>query len=286
MIDRAPLVGLSISDTADLRRWGLGKEHLDDAFAEVAKHLLAARCRLAYGGDLRVAGYTELLVELVRRYPSPDRHEGVVELVNYLAWPMSAEAGDDQLADMIDAAAVVRLGAPQELGPAPDALLDGGGEERRARALSVRAMRRRLADEVAAQVIVGGKVSGFAGPFHGILEEAANTVIRGKALYVVGGFHGCAEQVATLVATAAAGGDPPPEFTAAYQREHTPWYADLERACTDHGAPIDWAEVLDPFAGGLARNGLTEEENARLAVTDDVDEIVALVLRGLHVVMA
>jgi hypothetical protein len=61
-------IAISISDTSDMGVRGLGKEHLEDAMAEIARHLLAWGAQLAYGGDLRPGGFTELLFELVNRY--------------------------------------------------------------------------------------------------------------------------------------------------------------------------------------------------------------------------
>ncbi len=61
-------VAISISDSPDMAVLGLAEEHLRDAMAEVARHLLAMGARLVYGGDLRAYGFTELLFELVARH--------------------------------------------------------------------------------------------------------------------------------------------------------------------------------------------------------------------------
>ena len=47
---------------------GLSDGHLRDAMAEIALNLIASGTSLAYGGDLRQHGFTELLAELLRRY--------------------------------------------------------------------------------------------------------------------------------------------------------------------------------------------------------------------------
>ena len=82
-------VAISISESADMAVLGLGKEHLRDAMAEVARHLLAMGARLIYGGDLRAYGFTELLFELVARHRRDadvgDERPGVV---SYLPWPV------------------------------------------------------------------------------------------------------------------------------------------------------------------------------------------------------
>jgi hypothetical protein len=62
------IVAISISESADMSALGLSQEHLLDAMAEIARHLLALGARLVYGGDLRAQGFTELLFELVARH--------------------------------------------------------------------------------------------------------------------------------------------------------------------------------------------------------------------------
>ena len=56
--------------------------------AEIARHMLALGARLAYGGDLRAGGFSELLFELVARYrPDVDEQSGT-GVYSYLAWPV------------------------------------------------------------------------------------------------------------------------------------------------------------------------------------------------------
>jgi len=64
----SPSVGVSISESSDLQALGLSDGHLRDAMAEIALQLLASGISLAYGGDLRLHGFTEFLSELVDRY--------------------------------------------------------------------------------------------------------------------------------------------------------------------------------------------------------------------------
>ena len=61
-------LGISISSSPDLARLGLGELHLQDAFVEITRYLLASGGSPAYGGDLRKGGYTDLLLDLLRTY--------------------------------------------------------------------------------------------------------------------------------------------------------------------------------------------------------------------------
>ena len=82
-------VAISISESPDMAVLGLSDEHLRDAMAEIARHLLALGVRLAYGGDLRASGFTELLFELVARHRrDADEGDERTGVTNYLAWPV------------------------------------------------------------------------------------------------------------------------------------------------------------------------------------------------------
>ena len=48
-----PAIGISVSESPDMRALGLSDGHLRDAMAEIALHLLASGNSLTYGGDLR-----------------------------------------------------------------------------------------------------------------------------------------------------------------------------------------------------------------------------------------
>jgi hypothetical protein len=82
-------IAISTSDSPDMPSLGLSDEHLKDAMAEIARHLLALGAHLVYGGDLRAYGFTELLFELVARHRS-DAHDADQSpaVANYLAWPV------------------------------------------------------------------------------------------------------------------------------------------------------------------------------------------------------
>ena len=61
-------IGISISDSPDMKVLGLGNGHLREAMTEVATYVLSSGDDLAYGGDLRVNGFTWTLFELASRY--------------------------------------------------------------------------------------------------------------------------------------------------------------------------------------------------------------------------
>lgn len=275
------LVGVSVSepDAAELVRLGLSEMHVRHAFIETVRHVLARGWSIAYGGDLRVGGYTEALFDLVRTYDRADL-SGPDRVLSYLAWPLWIDGTPAQRAALANVATIKEVaspdGAPGTLPPVADRQPD----ELLWNSLALTQMRTQMNSAISARIVLGGRVSGQQGLFPGIAEEAALALRSGVPLYVAGGFGGCGRVVASSL-----NGSRPIEMSVEYQLEHTPRYRELLEAATSAGQAPSFAAILDTFAAageeGL-HNGLDEDENRHLFATDDVDEVVALILRGLR----
>lgn len=253
-------IAISISESPDMAALGLGPEHLRDAMAEIARHLLAMGARLVYGGDLRVNGFTELLFELVARYRrDADVGDARSAIVNYLAWPIvvSKPAAEmrglvDELAGLAELHFLDRQGG--DLAPAA---LDGAVHPAVSDAdwaVALSAMREVLTRASDAKIVMGGRTEGYKGRMPGIAEEALTALKAGQPLFLLGGFGGCAREIAVALKLFPQPASPP---------SWTGW------------------NVFGRIDGAALRNGLTPEENATLVRTVHVDEAVALILRGL-----
>lgn len=240
---------------------GLGKEHLDDAMTEVARHLLAMGARLLYGGDLRKGGFSSLLFELVSRHRrDADLGDERVGVSNYLAWPVHVGLPIDALQELTDA-----LKGTAEL---VCLTVDGAAmtlQERAAFASrpataaewadGLTAMRMTMRASSDARIVLGGRTENYKGRMPGVAEEALIALEIHQPLYLLGGFGGCARDVA----------------------------ADLGLIGTQSGQVPAWAgrEKFSAFKVDDLRNGLREEESRALAMTAHIDQAVALILRGL-----
>jgi hypothetical protein len=239
---------------------GLAPEHLRDAMAEIARHLLAMGARLVYGGDLRANGFTELLFELVARYRrDADVGDARAAVVNYLAWPIviskpAAELRDlaDELAGLAELHFLDGEGADLAPGALDDAARPTVTDADWADALT--AMRGVLTRASDARIVLGGRIEGYKGRMPGIAEEALTALEAGQPLFLLGGFGGCARDIAVAL-------------------KLVPQRANFA-TWTGH-------DEFQQFDGTALRNGLTSEENATLVRTVHVDEAVALILRGL-----
>ena len=261
LTEPSPAVGVSVSESPDLQILGLSDGHLRDAMAAIALQVLASGTSLAYGGDLRQHGFTELLAELVGRYRGHPRHGGTIVVTDYLAWPVHIRMTSNELAafsaEHEPAARLVFLG------------LDGARLAREQRlklpahephedewAMGLTAMRTVVRGDIQARVVLGGRVEGYKGSMPGIAEETRLSLEAGQPVFVLGGFGGCARDIAETVGLAERW---------AGSRGH--WTG---RECFRQYSPDD------------LRNGLSREENVVLARTPHIQEAVALVSRGLR----
>jgi hypothetical protein len=274
-------IGLSISDSADLPVRGFGPAHLRDAASEFARFLLAAGATLAYGGDLRQGGFTEVLFELLTAYRAISG-EAVEAIQSYLAWPIHLDLDATQRARLKNTACFHPIEPPANLGVDPATKVPPTTPENRvAWARSLTAMRERMNAEIHARLLLGGQARGL-GKYPGLAEEALLALRAGKPVYLIGAFGGCAEAVIEALR-----GNKPAAFTLDYQVAETVSRAAIElynSQLAPNGEPIDYKALTAEFEGfGIAglNNGLDAAENERLLTTMNLPEMIALVLRGL-----
>lgn len=253
-------IGISVSDSADLGRLGLTRQHCNLAVAELARAILLAGGNLTYGGRIQPEGFTQILMDEVRRYA-----DGRNALTICLAETEHRKLSDNQL-DAIDQ----RLGTAATL-----VCLDADGNELPSRhrppatantdpAQALTALRRHITARTHARILVGGQLTGHQGAMPGVIEEALLSLQRGQPLYIAAGFGGAAAAVARALHR-----DPldwaPPDFPAGADAASTA----LRRlpATADQATPAD--------------DGLHDAERRQLAATHRPGDIAALAVLGL-----
>ena len=199
---RGVRVGISVSDSDDLGRLGLTAAHAEQAVGEVVRAILIAGGSLVYGGRVKPSGFTQYLMHEIRRYGRD--HEPALTLC--LAAPEHHKLSRRELDD-IDKALGTRgrivcldlegheikgILSPKSRDPEPFSKANAPH--------AYSSMRRHLATITDARVLIGGKLSGFAGAMPGIVEEAIVAVEARHPLYVSAGFGGAAALVAQAVA--------------------------------------------------------------------------------------
>ncbi len=296
MIPHDTLVALSVSPTApaDMHRRGLSELHLRFVFTELVRHLLAAGACIAYGGRLDEPAdlepnFTRVMLDMVSGY-RPDLRPDDSRLVSFASATVWADDDPARLAAYQQIVATYQGRFQVEQCPAAP-LQAVAAQPATQAVLALTSMREQMAAQCAARVVIGGRLDKYAGRYPGVIEEAILTVGsvgtagRPCALYVVGGFGGGGAALAAHLA-----GESPPELTQQWQLDNVPAARELAPLLADTPYALqldaDLATALPPGNWAALRNGLTDANNQRLATTTDVDEVVALVLRGLHTIAA
>ena len=255
------VIAISTSESPDMPALGLSDEHLRDAMAEIARHMLALGATLVYGGDLRQYGFSELLFEIVARHRrDADDGEDRTGVTNYLAWPVHILKPFDDLektaADLAGSTELVCLaldGALMSMQERRQLVPQQPTEAEWSNGLT--AMRRTMLAQTHARIVLGGRIDQYKGAMPGIGEEALLSLQGNQSLFLIGGFGGCARDIAESLGLIA------------------PWAA-ARRAWQGRAA-------FEAFSAADLNNGLTPEENATLARTPHVDQAIILILRGL-----
>lgn len=254
-------VGISVSESEDLERFGVTETHVRMALAEVARAVLIAAGRLVYAGHLQDDGYTAFLTNEIQRFGSRNR-----PFTGYIPFSvhreMTTEDIESRVADLSLLGRYVFLDAEGEsINPtdarsnAPDPV-DEDTERR-----SLTAARQLIAGKIDGLAVLGGKRTNFRGRMPGVIEEAILAMRAGKPVFIAGGFGGAAGDMAVALGL-------DPENWLHLDAPSNPHLAELETTVQETG----WV---------AANNGLTDEENHRLAVTYRASEVAYLIVTGL-----
>jgi hypothetical protein len=257
---RGVTVGISVSDSADLARLGLSEKHCELAVAELARAIFIAGGTLVYGGRLKPAGFTDVLLDEVRRYRG-DR-DALILCVPISEHQRLGDAELVRIEDELHTSAVLECldahGEPidvrrrSDLPPVADV------------AAGLTAMRRHITDRCDARVVVGGRLQGSRGAMPGVVEEALLSIEAAGPLYIAGGFGGAAAAVAHAL-----GHDDGAWFP--------PSYPD---GLDEHNGLVDRLRAAANKTS-LPNDGLSEGQRRQLAVTHRPGDIASLVVTGL-----
>ncbi len=262
-------VGISVSESPDLARLGLLEAHFRLALGEIARVVLVSGGGLIYGGHLSPEGYTAFLATELQRYGRRDR-----PLLVCLSWqehrllPLSEL--ERRQRDLGLFGRVVYLDPDgAEVDPAAGRdetpiLVDD--QELRQRALT--GLRRYMRDRQHGRVLIGGQRQGFQGELPGLMQEAVLALEAHQPVYLAGGFGGVTVDIARALGVDD-GSWLPSETTALDEDQRlTAGYTRLQ------------ALAQAPKWPGL-QNGLSDDENRRLAVSHRPSDIATLVSLGL-----
>ena len=291
-------IGVSVSASDTWAEMGLISQHQETLTSDIALELILLGTKVLWGGDLRPDGFGSQLKRIVKTYQHPSHapqdHVG-------LFVPYSPDQGRTLNAEALQAR---RFFADVHVMPCPVRLSqgqptsDGDSSSPHMIALAALAfseMRYQLAKECDARIVLGGGLRKFMGLYPGIAEEAFETVRAGRPLYILGGFGGAARTVFEAITNSGAGRSNLLEASqqngAANSDQVRKQHAELVSAIGKPELGFEPRAIVEVFTGlgikGLSKlNGLTLRENERLAVSQNLHEILELLVKGLAKVRA
>lgn len=277
-------IGISISESDNLDELGYSIAHLKDAVIEIARYIVAAGGRLAYGGDMRQGGFTELIFDLLAYYKADKALAPHERFFSYLAYPLSTTLSSEKEAELRQNVSFKKVEPPEDLqitNP-KEFLKPDSAENLYIWTRCLTKMRSEMEAACDARIFIGGRTKGFKGKYPGILEELLIALEQKHPVYLVGAFGGI-----TKDAIDALSGKQPDSFSNEYYFDNVDYKNMLTLFNEKHPDNIiDYKKRLSTLQAiglkGIAeQNGLSEAENLRLIITPHISEIVYLILKGL-----
>ena len=260
-VSRGLNVGISVSRSEDLARLGLTETHVRMALGEIARAVLVADGRLTYGGHLRDDGYTLFLVREIERFGRRNRpFTGYVPYSEHRR--MSLEQINERIEDISVLGMYIFLDADGgQIDPAAERPSEPAPVDERTERLALSAAREAMSGVIDGRVALGGQRKNFRGRMPGVIEETILAVRAGKPVYIAGGYGGAAGDMAVALAS-----------------DRDNW---LGLDVTGNPHLDELRDVVAEQGWVATANGLTQEENQRLAITYRASEIASLIVTGL-----
>ena len=277
-------IGVSISESDNLDELGYSVSHLKDAIIEIARYILASGGRLAYGGDMRQGGFTELIFDLLVYYKADKELQPYERFESYLYYPISTTLSMEREAALRQNVTFKRVAPPADLHlvNTNEFLKADSPQNLYVWARCLTKMREEIEAACHARVFIGGRIKGFKGKCPGILEELLTAIKYQHPIYLVGAFGGI-----TKDAIEALSGQSPNSFSNEYYMDNVD-YKDMSLIFNEKHPDnlIDYKDYLSRLQqiglkGISNNNGLSELDNLRLTTTPHISEIVYLILKGM-----
>lgn len=285
-------VGVSMSASDSWAEMGLLAQHQEGLASDIALDLILLGSKLIWGGDLRPEGLGAQLKRIVQTYQHPS-HPPQTHVGMFVPFSPDAKRRLD-----VESLYARRLFADVKILKSPfieypDYSVPSDPKSDEAVALSAVAlsmMRIEMAHACGARIILGGGLQTFAGIYPGIAEEALEAIRIKRPIYILGGFGGASRAVYEAVANSGSGAQQIREAChnggAAARSGPLAAHKKLVLALKNSELNFDPTAMIHTFSRltlkGLSDlNGLTQSENARLSVSQNIIEIIELLVKGL-----
>lgn len=289
-----PLIGrvvnISISESDDSAGFGFPQWQVNRVTLQTVAALFGQGATILFGHDWREDGVMEAVYGFARQVqdpvPYPAEHQAPL-LINLLPWRDQPFLSSSDLLRLSSTLRVEPVGLPEQLQSAGAHALDAGRDSPlyqylRARGLTF--LRHRLNDTCHGRLCLGGRRSGSAGRYPGVVEEALFALKGNKPLYLAGLLGGATQQLIDAVEGRAM----PKDFCAAPRVQRL--YRDPPIGEPDQVSPDDrriereavWEEFVRAGTNEIGEFAkLRAEEIRELFHTRVLARVIELVLIGL-----
>jgi len=290
-------IAISLSETDDLVSNSVKRDSIRNMITELMRFILLSGVQIVYSGNItynKSFNYFHLLVDLVKTYRFMYKSEenlDIKPILNYSYFPLYTQIADDIKVKYQDHISFVDVLPPQKLKVdrkhAEEILRTNSFSSQYVISQSLSEMRNTFADESDAQVILGGKCTGFSGRMPGILEEFLTGLKKKNPIFLIGGFGGMAGAIIEVLQ-----GEKTYKISNDFYEQTDPDHLIFLQkynsySLTDASEKVNYSDISimlsslekeDDF--GL-NNGLSRIENLRLFNSTNELEIIHLILKGL-----
>ncbi|WP_107925228.1 TIR domain-containing protein [Lysinibacillus parviboronicapiens] len=279
-------VGISISESRNIKELGFEHIHLQDALVEFTRYLLASGASISYGGDVKYDtefNFANILFDLATNYQQEHKRPSD-QITNYVSYPIYTQISTNLLAKLSDVARFINVEPPEGLVGNHDKIYKGETiEDLYVWSRSLTLMRQRMNNDINARIILGGKLIGYKGTMPGVVEEAYLAFLHKKPVYLVGSMGGASKVIIDAIS-----GGKPEELTEDYQFMNVKYkelYTQYNELAEQNKLELINYEKLISFFNDVGieglNNGLSIEENKKLFKSTNTTEMISLVLKGL-----
>lgn len=192
---KGKMIGISISESDNLEELGFSVAHLKDAMIEIARYIISSGGKVAYGGDMRQGGFTELMFDLLAYYKADNELAPYERFISYLAYPLSATLSTEKEAELRQKVTFKKVPAPTDITIVNknEFLKPDSPENLYVWTRCLTEMRSQMESECHARIFIGGRTNGYKGKCPGILEELLIALEHKHPVYLIGAFGGVTE---------------------------------------------------------------------------------------------
>jgi hypothetical protein len=288
------VVNISVSESDESAALGFPPWQVNRTTLQVVSALFGQGATILFGHDWREDGVMEAVYGFARQVQSPillssaeERSSDGAILLNLLPWPDKPYLPEKNLEGLSSTLRVVPAGLPDGLRTFDEAARSAGRGSplyRYMRARGLTHLRHQLSRDSDARLCMGGRRTGSAGRYPGVVEEALFALRSSKPLYVAGLLGGASKQIIEALE----GHKMPEDFCAAtevLELYRNPPVRDVNHSAVDDET-VDRRQVWEEFAkAGIGRiaeaANLTRLEVDELLHTRAIDRVIELVLEGL-----